>query len=93
MVLGQPGFLARTGYTGEDGFEVMVPPGIGQQLWRSLLGAGVVPCGLGARDTLRLEAAMVLHGQDIDETTTPLDASLSWLVHLERKGNFVGRWP
>jgi len=91
MVLGQPGFLARTGYTGEDGFEVMVPPGIGQQLWRSLLGAGVVPCGLGARDTLRLEAAMVLHGQDIDETTTPLDASLSWLVHLERKGNFVGR--
>jgi len=91
MVLGQPGFLARTGYTGEDGFEIMVPPGIGQQLWRSLLGAGVVPCGLGARDTLRLEAAMVLHGQDIDETTTPLDASLSWLVHLERKGNFVGR--
>ncbi len=89
-VLGQPAFLARTGYTGEDGFEVMVDPQVGQQLWRSLLTLGVVPCGLGARDTLRLEAAMALYGQDIDQTTTPLEASLSWLVHWQ-KGDFVGR--
>jgi aminomethyltransferase len=90
-VLGQPGFLARTGYTGEDGFEVMVDPEVGQELWRSLLAAGVTPCGLGARDTLRLEAAMALYGQDIDETTTPLEAGLGWLVHLEQKGDFIGR--
>lgn len=90
-VLGRPGFLARTGYTGEDGFEVMVDPEVGTELWRSLLEAGVTPCGLGARDTLRLEAAMALYGQDIDETTTPLEAGLGWLVHLERKGDFIGR--
>lgn len=90
-VLGQPGFLARTGYTGEDGFEVMVDPEIGQQLWQGLLDAGVVPCGLGARDTLRLEAAMALYGQDIDETTTPLEAGLGWLVHLDRVKAFSGR--
>jgi aminomethyltransferase len=89
-VLGQPGFLARTGYTGEDGFEVMVDSEIGVELWRSLLAAGVVPCGLGARDTLRLEAAMALYGQDIDDTTTPLEAGLGWLVHLD-KGDFIGR--
>ncbi|WP_346291285.1 glycine cleavage system aminomethyltransferase GcvT [Sphaerothrix gracilis] len=90
-VLGQPAFLARTGYTGEDGFEVMVAPETGVALWRSLRELGGVPCGLGARDTLRLEAAMALYGQDIDETTTPLEAGLKWLVHLDRKGNFVGR--
>lgn len=90
-VLGQLGFIARTGYTGEDGFEVMVEPGVGVELWRSLLKAGVVPCGLGARDTLRLEAAMALYGQDIDETTTPLEAGLGWLVHLDTKGDFIGR--
>ncbi len=89
-VLGQPGFLARTGYTGEDGFEVMVEPSVGVELWRSLLDAGVTPCGLGARDTLRLEAAMALYGQDIDGTTTPLEAGLGWLVHLD-KGDFIGR--
>ena len=89
-VLGQPGFLARTGYTGEDGFEVMVEPSVGVELWRSLLNAGVTPCGLGARDTLRLEAAMALYGQDIDDTTTPLEAGLGWLVHLD-KGDFIGR--
>lgn len=91
LVLGQPAFLARTGYTGEDGFEVMVDPAVGEQLWRALLDAGVTPCGLGARDTLRLEAAMALYGQDIDETTTPLEAGLSWLVHLDTKGDFIGR--
>jgi aminomethyltransferase len=90
-VLGQQSFIARTGYTGEDGFEVMVEPEVGVKLWQSLLKAGVVPCGLGARDTLRLEAAMALYGQDIDETTTPLEAGLSWLVHLDTKGNFIGR--
>lgn len=90
-ILGRPGFLARTGYTGEDGFEVMVEPAIGVELWRSLLAAGVVPCGLGARDTLRLEAAMALYGQDIDNTTTPLEAGLGWLVHLDTKGEFIGR--
>ncbi|MEM8779373.1 MAG: glycine cleavage system aminomethyltransferase GcvT [Cyanobacteria bacterium P01_G01_bin.49] len=90
-ILKKPGFIARTGYTGEDGFEVMVDPAVGQQLWRSLLQAGVTPCGLGARDTLRLEAAMCLYGQDIDDNTTPLEAGLKWLVHLQDKGNFIGR--
>lgn len=90
-ILGQPGFLARTGYTGEDGFEVMVAPLVGVALWRSLLATGVTPCGLGARDTLRLEAAMALYGQDIDDTTTPLEAGLGWLVHLDTKGDFSGR--
>lgn len=90
-VLGQPGFLARTGYTGEDGFEIMVAPEVGVELWRSLLLQNVLPCGLGARDTLRLEAAMALYGQDIDEQTTPLEAGLSWVVHLDRKGDFIGR--
>jgi aminomethyltransferase len=90
-IQGNPAFIARTGYTGEDGFEVMLEPEAGQQLWRSLLEAGVTPCGLGARDTLRLEAAMSLYGQDIDETTTPLEAGLNWLVHLDRKGDFLGR--
>ncbi len=90
-VLGQSAFIARTGYTGEDGFEVMVDPDVGVELWRSLLAAGVTPCGLGARDTLRLEAAMALYGQDIDETTTPLEAGLGWVVHLDTKGDFIGR--
>ncbi len=90
-LLGQPAFLARTGYTGEDGFEVMVDPEVGLELWRNLLNAGVTPCGLGARDTLRLEAAMALYGQDINETTTPLEAGLGWLVHLDSKGDFIGR--
>ena len=90
-VLGKPAFLARTGYTGEDGFEVMVEPSVGIELWQKLMEAGVVPCGLGARDTLRLEAAMALYGQDIDDTTTPLEAGLGWLVHLDTKGDFIGR--
>ena len=90
-LLDQPAFIARTGYTGEDGFEVMVAPEVGVELWRSLLSAGVTPCGLGARDTLRLEAAMALYGQDIYETTTPLEAGLGWVVHLDTKGDFIGR--
>ncbi|NET36254.1 MAG: glycine cleavage system aminomethyltransferase GcvT [Cyanothece sp. SIO1E1] len=90
-VLDQPAFLARTGYTGEDGFEVMVAPEVGKEVWRSLLTAGVTPCGLGARDTLRLEAAMALYGQDINASITPLEGGLSWLVHLDSKGEFIGR--
>jgi aminomethyltransferase len=88
---GATAFIARTGYTGEDGFEIMLEPVAGKNLWKSLFTAGVVPCGLGARDTLRLEAAMSLYGQDIDETTTPLEAGLGWLVHLDSKGDFIGR--
>ncbi|MBE9048833.1 glycine cleavage system aminomethyltransferase GcvT [Nostocales cyanobacterium LEGE 11386] len=90
-ILGKPAFIARTGYTGEDGFEVMLDPDVGRELWQKLHKAGVIPCGLGARDTLRLEAAMALYGQDIDDTTTPLEAGLSWLVHLDTKGDFIGR--
>lgn len=90
-LLGKPAFIARTGYTGEDGFEVMVDPEVGVELWRSLFTAGVVPCGLGARDTLRLEAAMALYGQDINDKTTPLEAGLSWVIHLDKKGDFIGR--
>jgi aminomethyltransferase len=91
VINGHPTFIARTGYTGEDGFEIMLAPKAAQQLWQSFLEAGVVPCGLGARDTLRLEAAMNLYGQDIDETTTPLEAGLGWVVHLQDKGEFIGR--
>jgi aminomethyltransferase len=91
VILDNPAFIARTGYTGEDGFEVMVPAAIAPQLWDALLAAGVLPCGLGARDTLRLEAAMCLYGQDISDTTTPLEAGLGWVVHLDTKGNFIGR--
>jgi aminomethyltransferase len=90
-ILGHPGFLARTGYTGEDGFEVMVGPEGAIALWQALLAAGVEPCGLGCRDTLRLEAAMALYGQDIDHTTTPLEAGLGWLVHWDSKAEFMGR--
>ena len=90
-VLGKPTFIARTGYTGEDGFEVMIDIEEGKQLWQNLLKEGVTPCGLGARDTLRLEAAMALYSQDITEKTTPLEAGLGWLVHLDKKGDFIGR--
>ncbi len=90
-LLGEQAFLARTGYTGEDGFEVMIPRAAGEALWQALVAAGAVPCGLGARDTLRLEAAMSLYGNDIDDQTTPLEAGLGWLVQLDRTGEFVGR--
>ncbi len=88
---GEMAFVARTGYTGEDGFEVMISPEAGQQLWQVLLEKGVTPCGLGARDTLRLEAAMGLYGQDMNDDTTPLEAGLGWLVHLDQVADFVGR--
>ena len=88
---GAPVFAARTGYTGEDGFELLLARDAGLALWQQLLAAGVAPCGLGARDTLRLEAAMHLYGNDMDAATTPLEASLGWLVHLEMPATFVGR--
>ncbi len=90
-ILGKSSFVARTGYTGEDGCEVMVDIEPGRELWQKLSDAGVVPCGLGCRDTLRLEAGMHLYGQDMDDTTTPLEADLGWLVHLKEKEDFIGR--
>jgi aminomethyltransferase len=84
-------FLARTGYTGEDGFEIMLPAPLAPGLWRALAAAGVRPCGLGARDTLRLEAGLDLYGQDMDETTTPLESGLAWTVDLAPGRDFVGR--
>ena len=88
---GESAFIARTGYTGEDGFEVMVSPEVGKILWQNLSDAGVVPCGLGCRDTLRLEAALHLYGQDMDDDITPLEAGLGWLIHWDEKGDFVGK--
>ena len=84
-------FVARTGYTGEDGFEVMVPGDRAVELWDALLAAGVKPAGLGARDTLRLEAGMNLYGQDMDEAVTPYEAALGWTVSLDEGRAFIGR--
>jgi len=84
-------FIARTGYTGEDGFEVLLPARRAAELWTALAAAGVKPCGLGARDTLRLEAGMNLYGQDMDETTTPLESGLAWTVDLASERDFVGK--
>ncbi|MEO1132220.1 MAG: glycine cleavage system aminomethyltransferase GcvT [Cyanobacteria bacterium J06639_1] len=86
-----PVFAARTGYTGEDGFEVMLPPKAGLNLWDRLLEAEVIPIGLGARDTLRLEAALHLYGQDMDDDTTPLEAGLSWLVDWSEERDYIGK--
>jgi aminomethyltransferase len=80
---------ARTGYTGEDGFEVFAPAAATRAVWDAVIGAGATPAGLGARDTLRLEAKLPLYGNDIDQTTTPLEAGLGWVVKLER--DFIGR--
>ncbi|MDP2880597.1 MAG: glycine cleavage system aminomethyltransferase GcvT [Azonexus sp.] len=84
-------FIASTGYTGEDGYEIMLPAGEAEALWNKLNAAGVAPCGLGARDTLRLEAGMNLYGQDMDETVSPLDAGLAWTVSLNTERDFVGK--
>ena len=84
-------FIATTGYTGEDGFEITLPAGKAEELWNALAAAGVKPCGLGARDTLRLEAGMNLYGQDMDETVSPLDAGLAWTVDLKSERDFVGK--
>ncbi len=85
-------FIARTGYTGEDGFEVMLPARAAPYFWQALLEAGVRPCGLGARDTLRLEAGMNLYGQDMDERVTPFESGLAWTVDLrDTERDFIGR--
>lgn len=83
---------ARTGYTGEDGLELIVKSEIAEKMWRKILGAGAHPIGLGARDTLRLEAGLSLYGQDMDESTSPLESNLGWTVALEPADrNFIGR--
>ena len=93
-VEGVPARIAHTGYTGEDGFEIYVAPGEAEGLWASILKAGaefgIKPCGLGARNTLRLESKMALYGHEIDATITPLEADLAWIVKFD-KGDFVGR--
>jgi aminomethyltransferase len=83
--------VARTGYTGEDGFEIGVAAEQAEKLWNALLAAGVKPAGLGARDTLRLEAGMNLYGQDMDETVNPLDAGLAWTIDLVSERDFIGK--
>ena len=82
--------VSRTGYTGEDGFEVMVPNALGEAVWDELLAKGAAPCGLGARDTLRLEAAMPLYGHELNESIDPIQAGLGWAVKLD-KDDFIGR--
>jgi aminomethyltransferase len=93
-VAGVAARIARTGYTGEDGFEIYVAPEAATRVWNQLLEAGaefgIRPCGLGARNTLRLEAAMALYGHEIDASTTPLEAGLDWIVKFD-KGAFIGR--
>ncbi|MGH8714697.1 MAG: glycine cleavage system aminomethyltransferase GcvT, partial [Casimicrobiaceae bacterium] len=84
-------FLARTGYTGEDGFEITLPATQAVAFWQALQAAGVRPCGLGARDTLRLEAGMNLYGQDMDETLNPLESGLAWTVDLASPRDFAGK--
>jgi aminomethyltransferase len=90
-VAGMPMIVSRTGYTGEDGFELYHDVAHSEALWNALMGTGrITPCGLGSRDSLRLEMGMALYGNDIDDTTTPLEAGLGWLVKLQ-KGEFTGR--
>ncbi|MFB3830198.1 MAG: glycine cleavage system aminomethyltransferase GcvT [Bryobacteraceae bacterium] len=93
-VSGAPARIARTGYTGEDGFEIYVAPAEAERIWNEVLEAGrefgIKPCGLGARNTLRLEAAMALYGHEINASITPLEAGLGWIVKLD-KGDFLGR--
>jgi aminomethyltransferase len=93
-VCGVPARIAHTGYTGEDGFEIYAPPEEAERLWDEVMRAGaefgIKPCGLGARNTLRLEAAMALYGHEIDASISPLEAGLGWTVKLD-KGDFVGR--
>ena len=83
--------ISRTGYTGEDGFELLLNAQNGKIIWEKLIEQGVQPCGLGARDTLRQEAALHLYGNDINATTTPFEAGLGWLINLEMNENFIGR--
>ena len=93
-VAGAPARIAHTGYTGEDGFEIYIPPGESARIWNRILEAGaefgIKPCGLGARNTLRLEARMALYGHEIDASISPLEAGLAWIVKFD-KGEFLGR--
>ena len=85
-------FIATTGYTGENGYEIIVPDNAAEDFWQKLLDAGVVPCGLGARDTLRLEAGMNLYGLDMDESVSPIAANMAWTISWEPADrNFIGR--
>lgn len=84
-------FASRTGYTGEDGLELVIGAEAAPDLWRELLHAGVAPCGLGARDTLRLEAALLLYGNDMDEATNPFEVGLEWVLSLDDEADFLGR--
>ena len=85
-------FVARTGYTGEDGWEIVMPESRGAEIWNQLVAAGITPCGLGARDTLRLEAAMNLYGSDMDESVSPLEAGMGWTIGWDPADrDFVGR--
>jgi aminomethyltransferase len=88
---GQTLFASRTGYTGEDGLELVIDADAGPELWQTLLDAGVQPAGLGARDTLRLEAALLLYGNDMDEETNPWEVGLDWVVPLDDGADFIGR--
>ena len=96
-IAGYPGYVTRTGYTGEDGFEVYVldspleAPGKALDVWNKIVDAGAKPCGLGSRDSLRLEAGLNLYGSDIDEETNPLEAKLRWVVKFKKPGGFIGR--
>jgi aminomethyltransferase len=83
--------VSRTGYTGEDGFELYLSPDDAPGVWRELLGAGATPAGLGARDTLRLEAGMCLYGNELDPETTPLEAGIGFAVHLDKERDFIGQ--
>ncbi|MGA5557755.1 glycine cleavage system aminomethyltransferase GcvT [Streptomyces lavendulocolor] len=95
IVAGVPALIARTGYTGEDGFELFVEPRYAEELWQALTeagaGAGLIPCGLSCRDTLRLEAGMPLYGHELTTALTPFDAGLGRVVKFEKEGDFVGR--
>ena len=90
-VEGRPVVISRTGYTGEDGFEVFLRPDDAPEAWRLLTDAGATPIGLGARDTLRLEAGMCLYGNELDAETTPLEAGISFAVHLDKEEEFIGQ--
>jgi len=94
QVSGTPARIAHTGYTGEDGFEIYVAPADAQRMWNEVMRAGdefgIKPCGLGARNTLRLEAKMALYGHEIDASISPFEADLAWIVKLD-KGEFLGR--
>lgn len=89
VIAGAQATFCRTGYTGEDGFEIIVPVAVAVEVWQDLISAGAVPCGLGSRDALRIEAGYPLYGHEIDDTTSPVEALLMWAVSME-KGPFIG---